>query len=35
MLRCAQHLVWGTHIVTLGGYLHRSHREKLMLPLEA
>src|SRR5260370_36150745 len=27
--------VWFTHIVTLGGYLHRSHREKLALPREA
>jgi hypothetical protein len=28
-------IVWFTHIVTLAGYLHRSHREKLALPLEA
>src|SRR5258708_24386780 len=27
--------VWVTHIVTLGGYLHRSHREQLALPREA
>src|SRR6266849_8043446 len=27
--------VWFTHIVTLGGYLHRSHREQLALPREA
>ncbi len=27
--------VWVTHIVTLGGYLHRSHREHLALPREA
>src|SRR5260370_32109017 len=27
--------VWVTHIVTLGGYLHRSHGEQLALPREA
>ena len=27
--------VWVTHIVPLGGYLYRSHRENLMLPVEA
>ncbi len=27
--------VWVTIIVTLGGYLHRSHREQLALPREA